>query len=33
MEFINIPVPEFGFDEIAKEKAKFIIQHIFHHKL
>jgi len=31
MEFIQMPLPEFGFDEIAKEKAEFIIKHIFHH--
>jgi len=30
MEFIKVPVPEFGFDEIAKEKAQFIIHHILH---
>jgi hypothetical protein len=30
MESIEIPLPEFGFDEIAKEKAQFIIRHILH---
>ncbi|SDS11260.1 hypothetical protein SAMN05216490_0563 [Mucilaginibacter mallensis] len=30
MEFIQIPLPDFSFDEIAKEKAKSIIQHVLH---
>lgn len=31
MASVEIPVPEFGFDEIAKEKAQFIIQQLLHH--
>jgi len=30
MADIRIPAPEFGFDEIAKEKAQFISKHILH---
>ena len=30
MPSVEIPLPEFGFDEIGKEKAQFIIQQILH---